>query len=151
MPFTTSDQARAGLEGLLGERTNLLCRAQRLTPAPAARAWELVADASDYNAWLIAWGADSVLGAHDHGASHAAIHVLGGSLIEWYRDAGSTEAWTVREVPTGRSIRVPASRVHEVHNATSEIVVSLHVYSPPLQTTQPHEPVRAIGRARILV
>ena len=40
----------------------------------------------EYDAWLIAWGAWSDVGAHDHGDSSGAIRVLRGSLEEVYRE-----------------------------------------------------------------
>jgi hypothetical protein len=146
MPRAADTRPIHVLRELLTHRGTLRATASRLAPAAAGRAWELVRDADDYNAWLIAWSADSALTAHDHGSSDAAVHVLRGSLIEWYHDPGDRALWNVRELGAGRSITVPRARIHEVHNAARDAALSLHVYSPPLTAMNAYG---AVGRSTV--
>ena len=102
----------------------------------------------EFDAWLIAWGIDSTLGAHDHGRSNAAVHVLQGCLVEWYRDQWDHTSWNVREVTAGHTVTVPRARIHEVHQSGPEPAMSVHVYSPPLVAMGRHVPVQHIGAER---
>ena len=65
----------------------------------------------DSDAWLIAWGEASEVGAHDHGGSHGAIRVLRGLLVEEYRKPGprlSRRQWRRRTIRPGPVDRDPA-------------------------------------------
>jgi mannose-6-phosphate isomerase-like protein (cupin superfamily) len=148
MHHRTHDNATAALHRLLAVRHNLFSAAAPLTATRAERRWLKIDADMSYDAWLIAWGAESELAAHDHGNSHAVVHVLRGSLIEWYRDPSDRATWNVRQVFAGRSIAVPAARVHEVHNPNPLPALSLHVYSPPLKVMNPYDSVTQIGTAR---
>jgi hypothetical protein len=130
---------------LLGQRAQLLAVASHLRPAEQARAWALVGESDAYNAWLVAWGPESRLVAHDHGGSGAALHVLRGSLVEWYRDPDDRAAWNVRELGPGRTITVPVGRVHEVQTLGYEAALSLHVYAPRLETMNAFESITALA------
>ena len=95
--------------------------AERL-PAPAGlRSWLRLLCTDEYDTWLIAWGASSEVGVHDHGDSHGAIRVVEGSLVEAYRDmgAGRPGRWRRRTLRPGRSIEVPPDRVHSVSNPSA--------------------------------
>src|SRR3954470_10571530 len=80
-----TDRALALAADLLRDRGALLARARTLTCAPGERAWIRVLDTPHADAWLIAWDRSSRVGAHDHGGSHGAVHVLAGVLTESYR------------------------------------------------------------------
>jgi mannose-6-phosphate isomerase-like protein (cupin superfamily) len=139
---------RDALRSLLDDPSRLAVAVRGLIPACAARAWKQIASGEHLDAWLIAWGADSEVAAHDHGGSDAAVHVLRGRLVEWYRDPRDRPTWNVRELSAGSSITVPATRVHEVHHPGSGVALSVHVYAPPLRAMNAHPPVDTIGGAR---
>ncbi len=119
-----------GVLDSLACRPNLGLLADRLSAADGLRTWSRLVCNDDFDAWLIAWGAWSAVGAHDHGDSTGAIRVLRGGLVEAFRER---DEWQERSVRPGRSIVVPPGRVHGVSNPSSRLAVSLHVYSPPLQ------------------
>jgi predicted metal-dependent enzyme (double-stranded beta helix superfamily) len=84
------------------------------------------------DAWLIAWPAGTGLGMHDHQGSDAVLTVLRSSLRERYLDGGAVRQRTLQP---GRSVRLAADHVHEVVNANGVEALSLHLYSPPLRST----------------
>jgi hypothetical protein len=120
----------AGVLDSLACRPNLALVADRLSAPDGLRTWSRLVCTDDFDAWLIAWGAWSEVGAHDHGDSTGAIRVLRGALVEVYLEG---DDWHERAVRPRRSIVVPPGRVHGVSNQTARAAVSLHVYSPPLQ------------------
>jgi hypothetical protein len=97
-----------------------------------------------YDAWLIAWGASSVLELHDHGGSIGAVRVVNGELIEMYSDLVRPHPLRSRTVGRGGGFAVPATRAHEVWNPGPGEALSVHVYSPPLaaMTFFDHHPDR---------
>jgi predicted metal-dependent enzyme (double-stranded beta helix superfamily) len=127
----------AGVLDSLACRPNLALLADRLSAADGLRTWSRLVCTDEFDAWLIAWGSWSEVGAHDHGDSGGAIRVLRGALEEIYReaapDAARDDGWRRRTLRPGRSIVIPPSRVHGVANPAARPAVSLHVYSPPLQ------------------
>src|SRR3977135_3391182 len=68
-------------------RPHLVLLAARLSAANGLRTWSRLVCTDDFDAWLIAWGAWSEVGAHDHGDSGGAIRVLRGSLEEVFRES----------------------------------------------------------------
>lgn len=101
-----------------------------LLPAGTERRWALVLESDAYEAWVIAWPAGTGLELHDHGGSAAAVHVVTGRLRERYVDADGGLA--VRWLSAGETVSLAGDHQHEVINLTTEDVVSVHVYSPPL-------------------
>jgi predicted metal-dependent enzyme (double-stranded beta helix superfamily) len=85
---------------------------------------------ASYEAWLIEWSPASMLALHDHGGAAGVLHVVDGELVEKYRDDAHTKP-RERKISAGYTVRVPASREHEVWNATGQPARSIHVYSPP--------------------
>jgi hypothetical protein len=85
-------------------------------------------------AWLIAWGASTYLGLHDHGGSRAAYHVVAGELVEASASLISRDPLSTIHLPEGSRKTLGDSEVHELWNPTPEIALSVHVYSPPLET-----------------
>ena len=104
-----------------------------LVPAGSVRRWWHAIREDDYEAVVIAWPPGTGLGMHDHGGSLAAIHVLNGRLRERYLD--DDELVQVRWLLAGETIDLPGTHVHEVINFDDVEVVSVHVYSPPLDDT----------------
>ena len=113
-------------------RPNLVLLAERLPAPDGLRSWTRLLCTDDFDAWLIAWGASSEVGVHDHGDSRGGIRVLLGSLLEEYRESPSAR-WRRRAIRPGQSVEIPPTRIHNVSNPASRNAVSLHVYSPPLQ------------------
>jgi cysteine dioxygenase len=113
-------------------RPNLVSLAERLPAPDGLRSWTRLVCTDEFDAWLIAWGAASEVGVHDHGDSHGAIQVLSGSLVEAYRESPRAR-WRRRTIRPGRTIEIPPTRIHSVSNPAARTTVSLHVYSPPLQ------------------
>src|SRR4051812_20252707 len=142
-----TDHLFAAVRGVLESQSDLSAAIRRIDPGRGARRWLELESNDRFDAWPIAWGIDSQLAAHDHGGSDGAVHVLRGGLVEWYRDRGDRAAWTVRELVPGRSVAIPATRVHEIHQAGPEAAVSLHVYSPPLRALRAYSPVHTLGAA----
>ena len=105
---------------------------------------------STFDAWLIAWGASSVLDLHDHGGSIGAVRVVKGELIETYSDKLHRHPLRSLAVTAGGSRAVPATRVHEVWNPGPSEALSVHVYSPPLtaMTFFDHHPDRFLSPLR---
>lgn len=100
------------------------------------RSWRLIARTSDFDAWLIAWPRGSAAELHDHGGSRGALHVIGGSLVEtipWRGDEGEV-ALARKEVHAGVTLAFGAGHVHDVRNEAADHALSVHVYSPPLQS-----------------
>ncbi|HEX5096320.1 MAG TPA: cysteine dioxygenase family protein, partial [Acidimicrobiia bacterium] len=85
---------------------------------------------ASYEAWLVEWSPASMLAPHDHGGAAGVLHVVDGELVETYRDDKKTKS-RERKIEAGYTVRVPASREHEVWNATARPARSIHVYSPP--------------------
>jgi hypothetical protein len=114
------------------EHTDLHALAPSLPTAPGLRSWLRLATTEHADAWLIAWGEASQVGAHDHGGSRGAIRVLVGDLVETYREPTPRGRWRRRAIGAGQSIELPTSHVHSVSNPGAGPALSLHVYSPPL-------------------
>ena len=101
------------------------------------RSWRVVASSRDFDAWLIAWPAGGAIELHDHGASAGAIAVVSGTLVETRAERESVSNWalTSRELVVGA---IPASftqgEIHDVSNLGETVALSLHIYSPRLET-----------------
>jgi hypothetical protein len=126
---------------LLDHRRALLTRARALSVAPGERAWIRVLDTPDADAWLIAWDRSSRVGAHDHGGSQGAVHVLGGTLTESYRPDPKEPAERLRRLTRGTTVAIPEDHVHDVANLGRRRAFSLHVYSPRLTSMTFYPPV----------
>lgn len=98
------------------------------------RSWRLIAQTSEFDAWLIAWPSGGTVDLHDHGASVGALHVMRGSLVETipWRDEAGRMALARTEIQAGVTLAFGAGHVHDVRNETAPQALSLHVYSPPL-------------------
>jgi len=87
-----------------------------------------------YEAWLIAWEAAADLELHDHGGSRGAFHVVEGTLVEAHTDLADPAPLRTLPIGTGEGRQLPATRVHQVWNPGPGRAVSVHVYSPPLNS-----------------
>ena len=86
----------------------------------------------DHEVWLISWLPGQATGFHDHGESEGAFTVVLGSLEE--REPGES-----RTVEVGRSWSFGRDYVHDVRNSSGAPAVSVHVYSPPLNSMRRYE------------
>jgi predicted metal-dependent enzyme (double-stranded beta helix superfamily) len=97
----------------------------------------LVAD-DDYEVWLLSWLPGQGTGFHDHGGSSGAFTVARGALQEWTAPGG-------RPNPSAATMAQGAARsfgpwyVHHVINASAQPAVSVHAYSPPLESMRRFE------------
>ena len=97
------------------------------------RWYERLRHDDDHEVWLISWLPGQATGFHDHGESEGAFTVVLGSLEE--REPG-----VARTVDAGGSWAFGRDYVHDVRNASGAPAVSVHVYSPPLNSMRRYEP-----------
>lgn len=95
------------------------------------RAYELIWEDPDVNAWLIYWSEDNDTGFHDHDESAAAILVIDGHLREERLRLG--RAPQARVIGPGATFFVPPTAIHRVLHTGTSPALSIHVYSPPLR------------------
>ncbi len=101
------------------------------------RKWELLGSTTYLDAWLIAWPPLSGVELHDHGSSRGALFVLDGGLVELtprQRAHGGFEL-SERRLKAGQAREFEPHDIHDVYNGSTDAsAVSVHVYSPPLQS-----------------
>lgn len=83
--------------------------------------------------WLLTWLRGRGTDLHDHGGSRAAFTVVEGMLNE-IRAYPRGDATTISTVRPGGIREVAADVVHDVRNPSSLAAISIHAYSPPLQS-----------------
>ena len=83
--------------------------------------------------WLISWTADQGTQLHDHGGSSGAYTVVEGQLTETVWTPGAHELRDTARV-TGDTVVFGEHYVHDVRNAAVGTAVSVHAYSPPLES-----------------
>jgi len=117
------------------EIPELLAFAPELEEGATARAFHLLEETDQHQAWLISWPAGASTGWHDHGTAAGAFTVLRGRLGEQNWGGGLQLAQV-----TSSSIRVHgAGHVHDVQNRSGEPAVSLHVYGGRLDAMNRYE------------
>ncbi|UQX88048.1 cysteine dioxygenase family protein [Jatrophihabitans telluris] len=86
--------------------------------------------------WLISWLPSQGTQLHDHGGSSGAFTVLSGELSEaLYRPHHTAEDALLENVrPAMTAIGFGEHYVHDVRNLSDGPAVSVHAYSPPLDT-----------------
>ncbi len=113
----------------------LLAFAPELDDGATERAFHLLEETDEHQAWLIAWPAGASTGWHDHGTAAGAFTVLRGRLVEQNWSGGLKLAQV-----TSSTIRVHgAGHVHDVQNRSGEVAVSLHVYGGRLDAMNHYE------------
>jgi quercetin dioxygenase-like cupin family protein len=95
------------------------------------RAYELLWEDEQVNAWVLCWNEDHDTGFHDHDVSAAAITVIAGHVRE---DRLRLDG-VAREVMygAGSTFTVPPDAIHRVLHAGHGQAVTIHAYSPPLR------------------
>jgi cysteine dioxygenase len=76
---------------------------------------------------------------HDHGSSIGCGLVVAGEMINaMYRPEGYGMASSVKEVliREGQCFYAPPGQIHQMKNAASDRLVSLHLYAPPLKNAR---------------
>ena len=104
-----------------------------LAPPAGSRHYELLLRTAACEVWVIAWGAGSHLPLHDHGDSAGAFHVLEGELSEVHTRRRTGAPLVAGSLRSGSRRTMEPGDVHEVHNPGTEVAISVHAYSPPLE------------------
>jgi predicted metal-dependent enzyme (double-stranded beta helix superfamily) len=109
-------------------------------PRPGERIFGRVYRVATHDIWLIRWGEGSHTQLHDHGGSAGALYVVEGELVEHQRNPSGVGRPIRRLLRQSEHRSMSASHVHEVANESKATAVSVHVYSPPLETMRHYEP-----------
>ena len=104
---------------------------------------------------LLCWLPGQKTPVHDHGASWGVSAALNGDLFETsyrvVRDGAPLQLVESRLMHPGAVSFESGDTVHEVGNASSSPIVSLHIYGPPLARFTAYDPMsgerRVIGPA----
>jgi cysteine dioxygenase len=125
------------LEALLGELDVTL---DELRPclqfAPGHYTRNPIAVGPAYQALVLCWlpGQESVI--HDHVGSSCAVRILQGACSEivyqWQPDGSLAESHSC-VMPEGRICGTQDADIHMIANYTPDKLVTLHIYSPPLE------------------
>jgi hypothetical protein len=100
------------------------------------RCWEAVESNAAYEAWLIGWPPGGRVQLHDHGPSSGSVLVLEGALNEltpYLRSNGALRLER-RRYASGSLLAFDAGHLHDLINQGDAPAVSLHVYSPRLES-----------------
>ncbi|GAB2477978.1 cysteine dioxygenase [Jatrophihabitans fulvus] len=82
--------------------------------------------------WLLCWTTDGDTGWHDHDVSSGAVAVARGRIVEHNLAVGRPEIRT--DVTAGQAFSFGPDHIHRLTGADPAGSVSIHAYSPPLQT-----------------
>lgn len=94
--------------------------------------------AEDHEVWLLSWLPGQGTGFHDHGGSAGAFAVARGTLQEWTVRGGRPSPAAARRAQ-GDVRSFGSWYVHHVINASAHPAVSVHAYSPPLESMRRFE------------
>lgn len=93
---------------------------------------------ADHDVWLESWLPGQGASWHDHGGSASVMVVARGELEERIPLLGGFMT-QVRRIPEGTARPLRRRQVHELANVSCTPALSVHVYSPPLETTRGYE------------
>jgi predicted metal-dependent enzyme (double-stranded beta helix superfamily) len=93
---------------------------------------------ADHDVWLESWRPGQGASWHDHGGSASVMVVAQGELEERIPLLGGFMT-QVRRIPEGTARPLRRRQVHELANVSCTPALSVHVYSPPLETTRRYE------------
>lgn len=99
---------------------------------PGRRHYERLSRDDDREIYVISWMDDHDTGFHDHDISCGAVHVVAGGIFEERLSFDGPHV--ERLVSPGETIRFAASYIHRFRPHNGIPTVTIHVYSPPLQT-----------------
>ena len=97
------------------------------------RWWTRLRSDDDVEVWLLTWLTGTGTDLHDHGGSAAAFTVVEGVLNE-VRAYRRGDARTISTVRPGGIREVAPDVIHDVSNPSVLPAISIHAYSPPLQS-----------------
>jgi hypothetical protein len=97
------------------------------------RWWTRLRADDDLDVWLLTWLTGTGTDLHDHGGSVAAFTVVEGVLNE-VRAYRRGEPMTISTVRPNGVREVAADVVHDVSNPSRLPAISIHAYSPPLES-----------------
>ena len=95
-------------------------------------------------AWLLGWLDDQETGFHDHDCSAGGVHVIEGSVREDRLTLAGPPV--TRVVSAGESFSFDTQHIHRMRHEGVEPALSLHVYSPPLESMGSYEIVDGVLR-----
>lgn len=95
-------------------------------------------------AWLLGWLDDQETGFHDHDNSAGAVHMMEGSMREDRLTLGGPQV--TRVVSAGDSFSFDTQHIHRMSHEGTVPALSLHVYSPPLESMGSYEVVGGVLR-----
>jgi quercetin dioxygenase-like cupin family protein len=100
------------------------------------RCWEVVRRVDEYEAWLIGWPPGGRVHFHDHGRSGGSVLVLDGALLELTPYLCSDDSLRLERhrYRAGAFFAFERGHVHDLVNEDRRPAVSLHVYSPRLES-----------------
>jgi quercetin dioxygenase-like cupin family protein len=100
------------------------------------RSWEVVRRVEEYEAWLIGWPPGGRVQFHDHGDSGGSVLVLDGALEELTPYLCSDESLRLerQRYAAGALLEFEPAHVHDLVNEGGASAVSVHVYSPCLES-----------------
>ncbi|AKU16521.1 cysteine dioxygenase [Luteipulveratus mongoliensis] len=94
------------------------------------RQWHQVAQTSQMQVWAISWPPGTSTGWHDHGGAVGAFRVVRGGLEEhFWADGDHT-----RSLGSGDLRVFSGQHIHDVRNVGQVPALSVHAYSPSLDT-----------------
>jgi hypothetical protein len=96
-----------------------------------SRSYVRIFRSDDVEVWVLTWPTGTSTALHDHGISRGAFRVIRGCLVEQLPIDGALRP---AMVPTGDTRTFGEWHVHDVGNPFGSSAVSVHAYSPPLQT-----------------
>ena len=102
------------------------------------RWYKRLIDGGDHEVWLLSWLPGQGTGFHDHGCSAGAFAVARGALQEWTAPGGRPSSAGVT-MAQGAVRSFGPWYVHHVINASAQPAVSVHAYSPPLESMRRFE------------
>jgi predicted metal-dependent enzyme (double-stranded beta helix superfamily) len=132
-PTPTLDPAELG--AVAGRLASFANRWSAMAAPHPDRRWyaRLHRDAA-HDVWLLGWDQAQGIDLHDHGGSSGAFCVVTGRLVEAYTDRTTQPFVQRRQVGKGEVLAFAPDHVHDLTNPGPGAAVSIHVYSPPLQT-----------------
>lgn len=104
----------------------------------------------DYEVWLLGWNHVQATDFHDHGGSSGAVVVAAGALVE-RRPVAQGRRAAQRMLRRGETVSFGPEAVHDVTNAGLGPSLSVHAYSPPLESMTYYDLVDGAAVAREVV
>ncbi len=111
--------------------------AEHLLDDPHQRIFERLWQNEHSEAWLVSFWEPKDTGYHDHSYSSGGIYVIEGRVTEEPLVVGGPAR--VREYRAGDTFSFGTGHIHRMHHDPE--AVSIHVYSPPLETVGSYEVV----------